>query len=279
MVFVSGEAYFHVMALSIPAPGPAAPLALATVAVKRRREFSLANTCSLDAAARFAVAKSDAAIDRALVRRFNQGDEGAFGEIVARHRERIQALAERLLRNHADAEETAQDTFIRAHRGLGRFRGDSSLATWLYRITCNLARNRYWFFHRRGRHLTRSLDSTLTADTHSTLGDLIASAEPDPARRVATQEFVALAASCMLQLGAGAREILTLRMELHRTYEEIACALGLNEGTVKSRMARARGQLRQLMTLACPEYAGEPNAHAWFEPGRPLPSASSGPTR
>src|SRR5438105_1019557 len=118
-----------------------------------------------DTGTRAKAARSEAAIDGELIRRFNSGDEGAFAEIVARYREKILALAERFLRNHADAEEIAQDTFIRAHRGLATFRGDSSLATWLHRIAVNLARNRYWYFYRRRRHMTLSLDCPLNPES------------------------------------------------------------------------------------------------------------------
>jgi RNA polymerase sigma-70 factor (ECF subfamily) len=102
-----------------------------------------------DRAARAAASHQEAAYDAELVRRFNAGDEPAFVEIMTRYREKIFSVALALLRNRADAEEIAQDTFIRAHRGLARFRGDSSLATWLHRIAVNLARNRLRWWRRR----------------------------------------------------------------------------------------------------------------------------------
>ena len=95
--------------------------------------------------------KIEAAYDAVLVERFKNGDESAFTEIIKRYYPRIRALANQTLHNQADAEEVAQDTFIRAHRGLVNFRGDASLATWLHCIGLNLARNRYWFFFRRRR--------------------------------------------------------------------------------------------------------------------------------
>jgi RNA polymerase sigma-70 factor (ECF subfamily) len=218
--------------------------------------------------ARMNHAQSEAAVDRGLIRRFNGGEEAAFTEIVGRHRERIQSLAIGFLRNHADAEEVTQDTFIRAHRGLARFRGDSSLATWLHRIAFNLARNRYWYFFRRRRHLTYSLDCPLNPETNGTFSDLMASGEPTPARHAIADEFVAIVAVCMQQIDAPHREILILRNELHRTYEEIAVALGINEGTVKSRIARARQKLRQTMAGACPEFSNATDARDWLETAR-----------
>jgi RNA polymerase sigma-70 factor (ECF subfamily) len=202
------------------------------------------------------------------VQRFNAGDQAAFEEIVSRYRERVFSVALALLRNRADAEEIAQDTFIRAHRGLGRFRGDSSLATWLHRITVNLARNRYWYFFRRRRHATLSLDCALADDGETTFADLVATADPDPAREAAADEFSALVASCMEKLDAPHREILTLRNLLNQSYDEIAAALGINVGTVKSRIARARSNLRARLAEACPEFSPEATPADWFEPQR-----------
>ena len=111
----------------------------------------------------------EAAHDALLVQRFNAGDDRAFVEIMERYREKMFAIAFAHLRNRTDAEEIAQDTFIWAHRALGRFRGDSSLATWLHRITVNLTRNRYWYFFRRRRHRTLSPDCPLGAETTARL--------------------------------------------------------------------------------------------------------------
>jgi RNA polymerase sigma-70 factor, ECF subfamily len=217
--------------------------------------------------ARAQASRAEAAIDAELIARFKQGDEGAFAQIVARYRDKIQAIAGRLLRNQADAEEIAQDTFIRAHRGLDAFRGECSLSTWLCRIAFNLSRNRYWYFFRRGRHLTMSMDLPLGDDTNATISDLVAAHDADPAQQATVDEFLITVAACMDKLHPGHREILTLRNLLHHSYEEIARALGTNEGTVKSRIARARNSLRGLMAEACPEFAVGDGAD-WFEPSR-----------
>jgi RNA polymerase sigma-70 factor (ECF subfamily) len=215
-------------------------------------------------------AASAASIDRELIARFNAGDETAFIEIMERYRAKIFTLTCGLLRNHADAEEITQDTFIRAHRGLARFRGDSSLATWLHRIALNLARNRYWYFFRRRRQDALSLDCALSADNAGTFSDLVADTTQDPAQEAATGEFTQLIASCMQQLEPGHREILTLRNALDHPYEKIARLLGINVGTVKSRIARARENLRVLLAAACPEFDPSASPSAWF-----IPAASS----
>ena len=219
-------------------------------------------------AERTVAAKAEAAHDDALVRRFNAGDEAAFVEIRGRYREKIFGITLALLRNRGDAEEITQDTFIRAHRGLGKFRGDCSLATWLHRIAVNLARNRYWYFFRRRRHTTLSLDCALGDESDATFTDLVASDAPDPAREATNGEFTALVAACMEKLDPRHREILTLRTLLHRPYEEIAATLGLNVGTVKSRIARARENLRTQLAEKCPEFATDDEPSSWFEPSR-----------
>jgi len=229
---------------------------------------SLCVSSTRPAAIRVATSRQEAVVDAALVRRFNAGDEEAFGEIIARHRAKTLAIALSVLRNHADAEEVAQDTFIRAYRNLARFRGDSSLATWLHRIAVNLARNRYWYFFRRRRHATLSLDCPLGNDSEATFTDLVAADTPDPSREAAAGEFAALVDACMQKLEARHREILTLRNLLHRSYDEIAQTLGLNVGTVKSRIARARENLRRLLAEACPEFAVDAAPADWFEPAR-----------
>ena len=220
------------------------------------------------ASTRRAMSAAEAERDFELIRRFNTGDESAFVEIMTKYRDKIFSVALSLLRNHADAEEIAQDTFIRAHRALVRFRGDSSLATWLHRIAVNLARNRYWYFHRRRRHTTLSLDCALDADSNATLGDLLADKVADPAHEATTNEFVALVADCMDKLDARHREVLTLRNVLHRSYDEIAATLGINVGTVKSRIARARQNLWALLAEACPEFSTALAPADWFEPLR-----------
>ena len=233
------------------------------------RPVSVPSLLSAERVARAALSRREALHDAGLVRRFNAGDEAAFVEIVTRYRAKMLVVALGLLRNRADAEEIAQDTFIRAHRGLANFRGDSALATWLHRIAVNLSRNRYWYFFRRRRHATLSLDCALNEGSDATFADLVATDAPNPAREAATGEFSALVAVCMEKLDARHREILTLRNLLNQSYDEIAQALGINVGTVKSRIARARGNLRALLVEACPEFSPDASPSDWFEPSRP----------
>lgn len=213
-------------------------------------------------------AEIDATHDAELVRRFNQGDESAFLEIMERYQAKILSVTQGLLHNRADAEEITQDTFVRAHRNLAGFRGDSSLATWLHRIAVNLARNRYWYFFRRRRHATLSLDCPVGQDANTPLSDLISADIADPARTSSREEFSELVASCIDSLEAHHKEVLILRTIQDHSYDEIAAQLGINVGTVKSRIARARETLRLRLLEICPEFSPDAEPADWLEPVR-----------
>jgi len=191
-------------------------------------------------AERMTLKAQEVAIDRLLVDRFKSGDQSAFNEMVSRYWDRIYAMVNQLLRNTQDAEEVTQDAFIRAHRGLGNFRGDSSFSTWLYQIATNLARNRYWYWWRRRRDRSVSFDQPLTADSQMTLAEVFPAEAETPQDATITQEFVDRIAECMQMLNEKHREILILRNAQNHSYEEIASILKISVGTVKSRIARAR---------------------------------------
>lgn len=219
--------------------------------------------------------RSAAAYDADLVRRFNAGDQAVFAEIMGRYHKRILALVRRFLQNDHDAEDVAQDTFIRAHRALANFRGDSALSTWLVRIAMNLACNRYWYFFRRQRQNTISLNQPLTDAQTNPLTEIIAADAPSPLRLAIRNEFVDLVADCLEKLEAPHREILRMRYLQHYSYEEIGDELGINFGTVKSRVARAREKLRKLILEAAPEFGREATMEDFFETLRSDPAAAT----
>jgi RNA polymerase sigma-70 factor (ECF subfamily) len=220
---------------------------------------------SIEVQRRTAASKHEASLDAELVRLSNAGDNGAFVEIMTRHRDRVFSLAFRHLHSHADAEEITQDTFIRAHRGLGRFRGDSSLATWLHRIAFNLSRNRCKHNFCRRQHSTLSLDCALNFGSQAAFSDLVATEAPGPVREAAASEFSELVVACMKRLGTSHREILTMRSGLSQSYSDIARALGVSVGTVKSRIGRARENLRELLAESYPGVAPGPSLLGWFD--------------
>ena len=189
----------------------------------------------------------DVALDRLLVDRFKQGDQSAFEQMVGRYWNRIYSMVNQLLRNTQDAEEGTQDTFIRAHRGLVNFRGDSAFSTWLYQIATNLARNRYWYWWRRRRDQTISFDQPVGPEGETTLAEVFPAELETPEDATVTQELVNRIAECMEKLSPKHREILILRNVQNLSYEEIAEILRISVGTVKSRIARARESLRSKM--------------------------------
>jgi len=185
--------------------------------------------------------------DQLLIERIKDGDAEAYNEMVERYWDRIYSRVHHLLKNKQDAEEVTQDAFIRAHRGLENFRGDASFSTWLYQIATNLAHNRYWYWFRRKRDYSVSLEKPLSDDGALTLENVIPCNGENPAEAATTQEFVDRVSDCMNGLNQKHREVLVLRNVKNLSYDAIADQLKISVGTVKSRIARARESLRDLM--------------------------------
>lgn len=189
----------------------------------------------------------EVAIDRILVEKFKNGDEDAFTEIVSRYWDRIYSRVLQLLKNKQDAEEVTQDAFVRAHRGLENFRGDSAFSTWLFKIATNLAHNKYWYWFRRKRSESISLEQSITDDGDFSMIDICPVEGQTPSEATVTQEFVDKVAENMKHLTEKHHEILVMRNVKNMSYNEIANELDLSIGTVKSRIARARMSLREKM--------------------------------
>jgi len=185
--------------------------------------------------------------DELLIERVRNGDLAAYNDIVARYYDRIFARVSQLLKNRQDAEEVTQDAFIRAQRGLDNFRGDASFSTWLYQIATNLAHNRYWYWFRRKRDQSISLDQPLGEEGDMTLENIMPCEVESPAEATVTQEFVDRVSECMHDLNPKHKEVLILRNVKNMSYDQIATELEISVGTVKSRIARARESLRELM--------------------------------
>ena len=126
------------------------------------------------------------ALDKVLVARFKEGDQTAFDEMVHRYWDRIYSRVLQLLKNRQDAEEVTQDAFFRAHKGLENFRGDSSFSTWLFQIATNLAHNKYWYWWRRKRNASFSLDQSIGQEGDATLVDILPADGEDPSQAAVT---------------------------------------------------------------------------------------------
>ena len=178
--------------------------------------------------------------DRALVAAAVGGDRDAFEALVRRHQTRIVNYATAIVRDPADAEDVAQETFVRAWRSLTRFRGDSSFKTWLYAIATNAARTGLERRARRNRLEDESLDDEAAP---LAAGDVPAGG-PDAEAALVRRESIdrALAA-----LPPDLRAAVVLRDVEGLDYKEIAAATGAPMGTVESRIFRARRRLRPLL--------------------------------
>ncbi len=142
----------------------------------------------------------DAAHDAELVSRFLAGDEGAFAEIAERYRGRMYSVASGTSAITPIPRRSPRTPSFARTGGCVRFRGDSSLSTWLHRIAFNLSRNRHMHNFRRRRHDTLSLDCSYNDELRENFSDLIASDAPSPAREAAVVEFSETVSRCMGKL-------------------------------------------------------------------------------
>jgi len=179
-----------------------------------------------------------------FIERLRRGEAAAFEELVAERSGEIYGLLFRLTENSEEARDLTQETFLRAFQSIGRFRGEADLRTWIYRIAINQARNRWRWWRRRRRDATVSLDSTLGQSNQTLIATLAESSENPEQQTLAHERQLALR-SALQRVGRAYRETVILRDIEGFTYEEIATTLGINVGTVKSRLARGRQELKQ----------------------------------
>lgn len=177
--------------------------------------------------------------ESALIQRCAEGEEAAYAELLAEHQRMVIQLAFNLLGDRDEALDLSQEVFLRVCRTIHRFRGQSSLRTWIYRIAVNQARNRQRFWRRRHRADQVSLD--LHVATH---GELPSVAIAGPDRLFAQKELATRLERALDHLPFDQRTAIVLREIDGLSYDEIAYSLGVAVGTVKSRLTRARQALR-----------------------------------
>jgi len=173
------------------------------------------------------------------------GDTRAFEQLVLRYQRSLYNVACRISANEADAAEIVQETFLAAWRKLRDFRGDASLSTWLTSIAVNQARTR-WQQNRQKRGREESLD--LPDGVGQGRGLQVASEQPSAVELLERSQLRELLERCIKALDQGFREVLVLRDMRELPYEEVGQVLGLREGTVKSRLFRAREAVRDCVT-------------------------------
>ena len=188
--------------------------------------------------------------DEELVRRFKNGDTGAFSTLLDRYQDRVYSLCLRWLSDAQEAEEVAQEVFVSIFRALHGFRGESKLSTWVFRVATNHCRNHRLHLQRRARNRHEPLEGTNPEAPDRQL--------PHPGPGTDRGAMRSEASQTLLQaiegLEEGHRAVVLLRDVQDLSYEEISDILDLPTGTVKSRLHRARTELaRRLRARLGPE--------------------------
>ncbi|MDT4291250.1 RNA polymerase sigma factor RpoE [Methylomonas sp. MO1] len=179
-------------------------------------------------------------LDQELVRRVQQGDKSAFDLLVIKYQHKIVHLVNRYVKDPSEAQDVAQDSFIKAYRALGDFRGDSAFYTWLYRIAINTAKN--YLLSRSRRHFDYEIDvqDAEQVENAPQLKDI-----ETPENLLMNEQIVAVIKSAIERLPEEMRIAITLREFEGMSYEEIAEAMDCPIGTVRSRIFRAREAIDQ----------------------------------
>lgn len=174
-----------------------------------------------------------------LIKEAQKGREAAFEKLVIEHQNRVYSLALKVCGNREDALDVSQDVFLKAYTNLPSFRGDCLFSAWLYRLTYNASID-----HLRKKHGTTV---SLTGEDGDPAHD-IPDGRPLPEEEVERRELRAAVRSAVLLLPDDKREILIMREFSGMNYNDIAAALSLDIGTVKSRISRARAALAEILS-------------------------------
>jgi RNA polymerase sigma-70 factor (ECF subfamily) len=175
--------------------------------------------------------------DTQIIQLIRKGETEAYGSLISRYQKRVMGYCFSMLSNQRDAEEAAQDIFVKVYLSLSQFKGDCSFSTWLYRITANHCLD---ILRKRNRRKNMSLEA-LVEKAGDQIEKFFASSRPADIRLENRQ----LADRILSTLNDEHRRVLTLRESLGLEYREIAQVLGCSENSVKGRLARARKQLRE----------------------------------
>ncbi len=200
----------------------------------------------LEQVASAAIADARPQAEAQFIERLKRGDAAAFETLVNERSGEIYGLLYRLTENGEEARDLTQETFLRAFQSIIHFRGDSDLRTWIYRIAINQARNRWRWWRRRRRDVTVSIDAVETNGGRPALvGTLKSDSASDPEQDTLAHERERVLRKALSSLRRVYREAVVLRDIEGFAYEEIATALDISVGTVKSRLARGRQELRR----------------------------------
>jgi RNA polymerase sigma-70 factor (ECF subfamily) len=182
---------------------------------------------------------SEKSYDLQILKRFKGGDDTAFEEIVLRYQDRIYNLCRHMLGNAHDAEDAAQDTFIKAYQNLNNFRPEASFYTWLYRIAVNTC------FDFKKRPFFESIFKSSDKGEEFILEAV--SDKPSPEKLYESKQLGLALSNSLGKLSLKLRTVIILKEIEGLSYEEIAEVLDVSVGTVKSRISRARDELKELL--------------------------------
>lgn len=200
----------------------------------------------LEQVAPAAVADARSQAEEQFIERLKQGDAAAFEKLVNERSGEIYGLLYRLTENGEEARDLTQETFLRAFQSIAHFRGESDLRTWIYRIAINQARNRWRWWRRRRRESTVSIDAPdKSGGSLGLVATLQSTNVADPEQSAIASERERALRKALSSLRRVYREAVVLRDIEGFAYEEIATALDISVGTVKSRLARGRQELRR----------------------------------
>ena len=181
--------------------------------------------------------------DALLVRAFQGGDRTAFDKLVTKHKDRIFNVCYWFLGDYQEADDTAQDTFIKVYRSLGKFRLESAFSTWAFRIAVNACKNKLKSAAFKKKKRTISLDNP-GGHPDSGVTDVFPDRAASPSDQLEQKERIGQIRECINALAPEHREVITLRDLEGLSYGEISEVAGISLGTVKSRLARARTDLK-----------------------------------
>jgi RNA polymerase sigma-70 factor, ECF subfamily len=185
-------------------------------------------------------------LERSLLRRLRDRDERAFRELVDAHRDRVYNITVRMLGNRAEAEDVAQEVFVTVFKTIETFREESKFSTWLYRVTVNHCKNRIKYLARRHDRDRDELDES--SNGHNNHHQIGAAAPTAPDRALEGAQMEKLLQEAIGNLDEEHRVVVVLRDVEDLSIEEICDITGLPDGTVKSRLHRARLALRKKLS-------------------------------
>lgn len=188
-----------------------------------------------------------------FVARLVARDESAFNELVITYERRVFGLVYRMLGRREEAEDLAQEVFVQVFKAIGQFRGESRLSTWIFRITVNVCKNRLQYLTRRRAGYHEDVDALAERAVFASAKGVSVGSLSRPDDLVEGMQLEVVVKRAIAQIDPEFREVLVLRDVEDLSYEEIEAVTGLPNGTVKSRLHRARARLRALVEEAMGE--------------------------